>query len=440
MTQDAGQLPACRPALKDLPGNGRIVVAFSGGPDSVCLAALLTDAGLDRSIECIHVDHGLDPDSSGRARMAAELADRLNLDCRVITARVQRKHGIEAGARKARYAILADQLQPGDVLVTAHHADDQAETVLMRLIRGSGPAGLAGIPRVRRFSTGWLARPLLDWTRRDILTWLEAREMKWVEDPANQDPDMDRNYIRQNIMPAILARWPGAVDSIRRSARLSHGASRVLSETSVGDLTRFGASKQRLQRAAIEWLDEFRCAELLRHWCHHRGHTSPPASRLEEFIDQARTAADDRQPEIRWDESVLRAHDQYLWLEKVDQVASDWAEHWSGQSPLTLPGRLGTLQIDPVTDQLDLEVCLGRPGERIRVAGHSDAVSVRKLMQRAGVPPWHRDLWPRLWRDECLVAVGNRWLDVDFATQLERAGATLSWDTELFLPAVESGS
>ena len=432
--------PACFPALGDLPGDGRIIVAFSGGPDSVCLAALLARAGLKRSIECIHVDHGLDPESRERAKTAARLSAELGLSCRIETVQVHSRSGIEASARKARYACLADHVEGGDVLVTAHHADDQAETILMRLIRGAGSAGMAGIPRLRRFARGWLARPLLDWSREEIRAWLEHHDLEWLDDPANQDPAMDRNYITHEIMPAILARWPGAVDSIRRSGRLAEGASRVLAEVSLADCNRFAAPGRRLQRAAVERLDDFRFGELLRQWCHQMGHAAPPASRLEEFINQLHQAATDRQPEMRWDESVLRAHDQWLRLEHADDIAADWFQHWSGRDPLVLPGRLGSLQMTPPPSDggLELTVCLGRHGEKLQLEGHDHPVAVRKLMQRSGVPPWHRDLWPRLWLKDSLVAVGDRWMDHDFSCHLKGLGCTLEWRTDLFQPGVES--
>ncbi len=415
-------------------------MAFSGGPDSVCLAALLARAGLKRSIECIHVDHGLDPESRERAETAARLSAELGLSCRIETVQVHSRSGIEAGARKARYACLADHTEDGDVLVTAHHADDQAETVLMRLIRGAGPAGLAGIPRLRRFARGWLARPLLDWRREEIRAWLEHHDLEWLDDPANQDPGMDRNYITHEIMPAILARWPGAVDSIRQSGRLADGASRVLSEVSLADCSRFAAPGRRLRRDAVERLDDFRFGELLRQWCHLTGHVAPPASRLGEFIKQLHHAATDRQPEIRWDRSVLRAHGQWLWLENADDIVADWSQHWSGRDPLVLPGHLGTLHMvpPPTVDELALKVCLGRRGEKLRIEGYDHPVAVRKLMQRSGVPPWHRDRWPRLWLNERLVAVGDRWLDRDFSSQLKSLDCTLEWQTDLYQPGVES--
>jgi tRNA(Ile)-lysidine synthase len=433
VSQRSGQSPACLPALSDLPGAGRIVVAFSGGPDSVCLAALLANAGVDRPIECVHVDHGLDSGSRKRAEIATAIAAKLELPCRVETVEVDRKSGIEAGARKARYAVLTELIESGDVLVTAHHADDQAETVLMRLIRGSGPAGLAGIPRLRRFAKGWLARPLLDWRRDEIRAWLERHNLEWVEDPANRDLAMDRNYIANELMPAILRRWPGAIDSILRSARLSEGARNVLAEATLADFMRFSAPGRRIERDALNRLDDFRFSEMIRHWCHHLGHSSPPPGQLEEFMNQLQTAAADRQPELRWAESVMRAHDQWIWLEPLDRIPENWSQQWSGRVRLDLPGRLGALTLEPppATDDLVFHVKLGRPGETIQLDNRNRPVSVRKLMHAAGILPWHRDLWPRLWQGDRLVAVGDQWLDRDFKAQLDGLNTGLEWHTTL---------
>lgn len=440
MNPAAGHPPPCQPALEDLPGNDRILVAFSGGPDSVCLAALLARAGLDRPVECLHVDHGLDPNSAERAGQATAISRNLNLPCHIEVVEISTDDGIEAGARKARYDAMARHLGASEVLVTAHHADDQAETVLMRLVRGAGPAGLAGIPRLRRFAAGWLARPLLDWSRDDIRSWLEQQGLQWIEDPANRDQAMDRNYITSEVMPALVRRWPGALDGIRRSARLSAGATGVLADVALADMMRFCGSDQRLERIAADWLGEFRFIEMLRYWCHHLGHPSPPAARLEEFMGQLQTADSDRQPELRWADSVLRAHGQWLWLEPIDRLPDNWSQDWSGQSRLVLPGRLGTLEIkgQAATSDFALKVCPGQPGERIRICDPARSVSVRKLLYEAGIPPWQRNLWPRVWLNERLVAVGDRWLDADFFARLDNLDSKLEWKTRLYRPEVES--
>ena len=203
-----------------LPGRGRVIVGFQRRPRFRLPPASTRRGELDRAIECVHVDHGLDPDSAQRADRAVELAGRLGIPCRIARIEVTAGRGPEAAARDARYRVLEALVGPGEVLVTAHHADDQAETILLRLIRGAGPEGLAGISPLRRFGQGWLSRPLLDQSRAAIEHWLERHELDCIRDPANDCLDFDRNHLRHRVLPELRERWPGVETALRRSARL----------------------------------------------------------------------------------------------------------------------------------------------------------------------------------------------------------------------------
>lgn len=409
-----------------------MLIAFSGGPDSVCLAALLSSIGLKRPLLGIHVDHGLDPASRKRAFRAQEIARRIGIDCLVEQVEPEQRSGIEAAARKARYQAFARHLEAGELLVTGHHADDQAETVLMRLLRGAGPAGLAGIPHVRRFAEGWLARPLLDWSRQDILDWLERQELPWIDDPANLDAAFDRNFVRHQVLPLLKRRWPGVTTSIRRSGQLCAGASSMLADVTRQDLSRFEASHGRLQLGAIDELSAYRMAELIRLWCQVGGHQPPPGPQLDEFLVQIKQAAADRQPCLDWEKSVIRRHGQWLWLENRREIPPDWSVDWDGCRPLELPSGLGQLSFIGSEQIGNLEIRLGSAGESIRLQAQGPNRPITKLMNEAGIPPWHRPLWPRLWHGRKLVAVGMRWFDAEFARKLESAHLQLRWESDLY--------
>jgi tRNA(Ile)-lysidine synthase len=424
--------PVLNPAFEDLPGTGRVLIAFSGGPDSVCLATLLSTSELERPLLGIHIDHGLDPASGQRAKQAMEIARQIGVDCLVEQVESEQRCGIEAAARKARYQAFARHLEAGELLVTGHHADDQAETILMRLLRGAGPAGLAGIPRVRKFADGWLARPLLDWSRQAILDWLNRQDLPWIDDPANLDAAFDRNFIRHQILPQLQRRWPGVTTSIRRSGQLSAGASSMLADVTGQDLSRFGASHGRLQLGAIDKLSAYRMAELIRLWCQTSGHQPPPGPQLDEFLVQIKQAAADRQPRLDWNKSVIRRHGQWLWLEKRREIPPDWTADWDGCASLELPSGLGQLHLCGSDRIGNHEVRLGSSGESIRLQAEGPRRPVTKLMNEAGIPPWQRPLWPRLWHGQDLVAVGMRWLDAEFARKLESANLQLCWESDLY--------
>lgn len=413
--------------LARLPGQKRVVVAFSGGPDSVCLLHRLAGAGLDRPLHCVHVDHGLDRHSEERARRAAELADSLGVDCEVIRVETDRLPGPEAAARNARYAALEAAMADGETLVTAHHADDQTETVLMRLIRGAGPEGLAGIPRQRRFGPGWLVRPLIDWTRADIERWLVDHRLECIRDPANDLPDFDRNFLRHEILPALRRRWSGVDPALRHSARLCGGAAEFIRRRVETDLDRAARDGDSLVLGTLDDDGGWYRGEIIRHWCFRQGIEAPPGRRLAEFADQLCAAGHDRTPTLRWSGYILRAWRGRLWLEREPSGSGDWRVAWDG-APLSIPGGLGELRLRGAGRPPEgLEVRSGTGGEAVRLAGEGFSRKTKRLLAQAGVPPWQRSRWPRVWRDGRLVALGDCWLDAGFAALLADRGLRLEW-------------
>lgn len=411
-----------------LPGRSRVIVAFSGGPDSVCLLHQLVQADSGRDIVCVHIDHGLDPESGERAGRASEIAAGLGVDCQVVRVDVEAAEGPEDSARRARYRALEARMTSDDVLVTAHHADDQAETVLLRLLRGAGPDGLAGIPASRPFGPGWLARPLLEWPRSAIEQWLRQHALDCIRDPANECADFDRNFLRREVLPALRERWPGVDAAIRRSGRLCGGAADFVAAHIESDLEQTGNPPAPLRLDLLAADSPYYRGAVIRAWCIRNRVEPPPGRRLAEFIEQLSTAAGDRCPELRWGEVVLRYWSDRLWLEPGASVGSDWRLDWTGLAPLRLPEGLGMMRLDgAAAPALDMVVSSGRPGDALQPGGDTHRRDCKRLLANAGVPPWQRHQWPRLWLDGRLVALGARWLEAEFQRLLEQRRQSLVW-------------
>src|SRR5215469_12271905 len=218
-----------------------LCVALSGGVDSsALLAALATPRRARPRLRAVHVDHGLHPNSALWSAHCRALAQSLDVPLHVLTTRVARARGesLEAAARKARYALLEPQLAAGEVLLTAHHEDDQLETVLLQLFRGGGLAGIAAMPELAPFGAGFLARPLLGCTRAQLEEWVRSNALQWVEDDTNSDESLDRNYLRRRILPLVRTRWPGIAGSVARSARHAAEAQRLLEVVARRDVER----------------------------------------------------------------------------------------------------------------------------------------------------------------------------------------------------------
>lgn len=405
-----------------IPAKGRVVIAFSGGPDSVCLAHLLaTELGRDRLV-CLHIDHGLDPGSSARARRAGRIAKQLGIDCKIESLALDATSNIEATARAARYQALKQHMGPGDTLVTAHHANDVAETLLLRLLRRASTVGLGGIRAERAFGPGRLIRPLLSWSKKDICAHLDTHGLTSIEDPTNDALSLDRNYIRSSIMPLLVARFPSAVAALNQSAALNQQVAATLARYLSDDVKSQLKAPHQLSTETWPELSAFHQAELIRQWCVDNDLPTPPGKRLASFVEQVATAQDDRLPALHWGQASVYHYQGCLWLEPSPaderQALDSYELSWSGQAPLDLPGPLGQLELQPETLErfaaasehpINFSVRSGQPGETMALGDPPVTRHIRSLMSNAHVPPWRRDWWPRLWLDGRLIACGQRW-------------------------------
>lgn len=223
-----------------LPSSARLVLALSGGLDSMVLLHALAAlrSGFPFALRAIHIDHALHPDSAAWGRACAQVCAQLAVpfDVRPVTVSTVAADGVEAAARRARYAALGELLAPGEILVTAHQRDDQAETVLLQLLRGTGVAGLAGMPARVAFGGNELVRPLLGFVRAALEAYGRSNGLTWIDDPSNADPRLRRNFLRTEIMPRLRAVWPEADRMLVRAAGHAAEAVALLDELADGDL------------------------------------------------------------------------------------------------------------------------------------------------------------------------------------------------------------
>ncbi|TAM95637.1 MAG: tRNA lysidine(34) synthetase TilS, partial [Rhodanobacteraceae bacterium] len=218
-----------------------LCIAFSGGPDSTALLhalAQLTEAR-ERGLRALHIDHGLHADSGAWARHCADFCQALDVPLTVLRACVgdARGEGIEAAARRVRYAAFIGNLGEGEWLSLAHHRDDQIETVLLKLLRGAGPDGLGGMRALRPLGRGFLWRPLLETPREVLRKYLTCQGLRTIDDPANADPRFARNTVRHEVLPLLTRHWPQAETSILHAARLCRVAADHLARQAETGLT-----------------------------------------------------------------------------------------------------------------------------------------------------------------------------------------------------------
>jgi tRNA(Ile)-lysidine synthase len=279
-----------------------LCVALSGGVDSTALLAALAKAtSKPERLRALHVDHGLRPASKRWAAHCRAVARSLRIPLKVLTVKVERGRGesLEAAAREARYRLLAAALAPNEVLLMAHHADDQLETVLLQLLRGSGLPGIAAMPPLAPFANGWLARPLLSRSRAELEAWVRAEDLTWIEDDSNADERLDRNYLRSRVLPLVRERWPGAATAVARSARHAAEAQSLLEQVARADVDRASYGES-LSVKSLRALHPSRRRNALRFWITRAGWQAPDTRRLDEIAGPLFDARHDANPFVEW--------------------------------------------------------------------------------------------------------------------------------------------
>ncbi len=407
--------------LRDLPQPEQYVIAYSGGLDSHVLLHLMATLRNQGSIPCqaIHIQHGLQTDAADWATHSQVVCQALAVPLQVAHLQLQPEPGasLEAQAREARYAALHRLAPPKSMLLTAHHADDQAETVLLQLMRGAGIQGLAAMPDCRPAPCGWHARPCLGVSRQAMQAYAEQHKLSWIEDPSNQDTDFDRNYVRQQVMPVIRARWPAASRTITRSANHLATTLPIIQAQTERDLADSLNTAGRLQVTALLALPLVRCQHVVRAWVRQAGHPVPNQAQLAEITDKVLHAAPDAQPMVGWQHSLLRRYREQLWLQTrpvPPAPAPDTQLAWpAGSTDITLP--CGTLQRIPATEGIPdrywqqglMSVRWRTPGVRCQPKGRQGSRTFKQLCQTYAVPPWQRAYLPLLYANEQLIAVAD---------------------------------
>ncbi len=427
-------------ALIGPPRGLRLCVAYSGGLDSASLLSALAAARARAGfrLRALHVDHGLHPQSAHWAALACAQARRARVRCDAIRVRIERDGAsLEAAARAARYAALARALTPGELLLTAHTQDDQLETVLLALLRGSGVRGLAGMDSVSQFGDTRLVRPLLNVSRLQLERYARRRALAVTQDPSNQDERMDRNYLRLRVVPLLRTRWPAAAVTAGRSARHLAEAQGLLERAARAALAA-AADGAALRVSALRAMSLVERRNALRYWIRARGLPMPDHRRLGEIAGPMLAARTDASPRVRWRGGELRRHGDRLVASSVEAVSAPPAEltwDWRAVPQLALPAggviallpdALGEIAVSALP--CPLRVCFRRGGERLAQAGGH--LALKDLLQQRGIEPWLRAAVPLLASGQRILAVADLWLDVGIQAHAPRSTgprARLRW-------------
>ncbi len=426
-----------------------VVVGYSGGLDSTVLAHLLAAEKRQLGgLRLVHVDHGLHPESADWARHCVTQAKALKVPLVVLSAKVKvpRGESLEAVARQARYDLLAKALKSEEVLVTAQHLNDQAETLLLQLLRGAGLAGLSAMPLSDTMGRNLIVRPFLHFPRSELERYAESKKLRWIEDPSNSDERFARNFLRRRVMPLIREHWPAADVVVARAAGHLAKANELVEQVARKDLLA-AADGSALNVAVLKRMTTRRRENAIRLFIADAGCELPSSSKLREMAGPLVHARSDAQPVVPWGRGMMRRRAGRLELEvnpplqrllELERPTNSW--HWKKDREFIVNAVGDTLKLvaDPAgildLDKLPTVLTIGmrEGGEKLRPAPGARTQALKKLLQAAKLTVEERARLPLLFAGEGLrgrlIAAGDRWLDVSVHANVKsRRRARLVW-------------
>ncbi len=429
------------PHMLRLPDPRRYWVAFSGGLDSHSLLHALCElrSSLPCPVHAVHIHHGLQSAADSWVQHCQMICAELGVELTVrhVVAQARPGESPEAAARDARYAALRDVMQSNEMILSAHHQDDQAETILLQLLRGSGVSGLAGMPVSIRFGSGWLCRPLLGFTREMLAAYATQQQLNWINDPSNSNIDFDRNYLRHEVMPVVQRRWPMSAATLARAAMHQAEAAALLNELATLDWQQVqGNLPQCIAVTKLQGLLPSRQRNVLRYWLKEICRLPLPDTRhMARIQDEMMTAKHDANPEVCWPGVEVRRYDDQLYaMTPLTEVVEGWSSHWDMNQPLALPGMSLALQCRPVRGaglrsdaiQAGVTVRFRQGGETLQLPHRAQHHALKKLLQEWGVPPWLRDRIPLIYVQDKLAQVLGYCISGQYAAKNAETGLEIS--------------
>lgn len=385
-------------------------VAFSGGMDSHVLLELMAELRQHSPIHlrAIYINHGLSPHAAKWGAHCRQVCADYHIELieRSVCVDISDGRSLEEVAREQRYAVFAEYIQAGDVLLTAHHQDDQAETMLLQLMRGAGPKGLAAMPMVKPFGRGFHLRPLLTVSHEELIQYAKEKQLRWIEDESNAETTLARNFIRHEVMPSLKSRWPTVAATISRSASHCGEAQALLEEYAVEDWKKVtGSQEKTLSVQKLLTLSSPRINQVLRLWVSQQGYSLPDTKKMAAIQTDVLRAAWDRSPCVMWEGAEVRRYrdDLYL-LAPLAPIDENWEEVWDLVTPIEVPG-VGVLQameIDGVEGPVTVR--FRRGGETLCLPKRGRH-TLKNLFQEWNVLPWLRDRVPLVFKGGELVGV-----------------------------------
>jgi len=429
----------------NLSENSSFCVGFSGGLDSTVLLHLLSEIQKTQEfkfqLKAIHINHQLQKDADSWADFCQNFCDTTGIPLQILKVKVvdEKENGIEAAARKVRYAAFSENLAINDILLTAHHLDDQIETVFLHLLRGTGVEGAAAINSCSKVRENYLLRPLLNFSREQLEEYAKKNQLQWIDDPSNFETHFNRNYLRNEVLPIIEKRWPAYRQTLQRFANNARSATTVLDDyISVDYLHCLNSKNHTLKIDSLLKLAFEKRLMVIRYWIKNLNYSMPGEAQLTQ-IHSAILAEKDANPLVEWGGAVVRRYRNEIFL--LPRKASNFQDQeflWNPKIEYYIKG-LGVLKSQQMLGQgvcekyIDekIKIVFRQGGEKCQPTGRKGRHSLKKLFQEYAVPAWQREQIPIIMIDDEIAGVVGYFYCTPFAAKKDELGFIIKLDLEL---------
>ncbi|MDC0186050.1 tRNA lysidine(34) synthetase TilS [Gammaproteobacteria bacterium] len=422
----------------------KFCIAFSGGMDSTVLLHVMKNIIDEKSqIRAIHINHNIVDNSKVWTKTCKSICKNFGIDIEIISLEVTHNgYGLEAAARDERYKKLKEKLYENEYLLTAHHEEDQMETVFLRMARGTGLDGLQGINEKYSFGEGIIFRPMLEVSKTSVMDYAKEHQLKWVEDSSNQDTHFDRNFLRKKIIPQFRERWPSIASSVSRLSQLSAQNIKILNQIAEEDIGPI-ANMNELPLAKLLDKSFERANNMLRYIILANGMSIPSMKTLQDGLKEMLDPETDKSV-IAWKDYCIRKYKNHLYFlsnSDLEPNKVDVRIPWEIGKTVNLGENIGSIEATFIHgDGLSIEKCENKltisyrqGGELIKPIGHRINKSLKNLFQENQILPWMRDKIPLIYYQDELVSVADLWFNQNYVASQNEAGFVVNWHKKMII-------
>ena len=422
----------------------KFCIAFSGGMDSTVLLHVMKNIIDEKSqIRAIHINHNIVDNSKVWTKTCKSICKNFGIDIEIISLEVTHNgYGLEAAARDERYEKLKEILYENEYLLTAHHEEDQMETVFLRMARGTGLDGLQGINEKYSFGEGIIFRPMLEVSKTSVMDYAKEHQLKWVEDSSNQDTHFDRNFLRKKIIPQFRERWPSIASSVSRLSQLSAQNIKILNQIAEEDIGPI-ANMNELPLAKLLDKSFERANNMLRYIILANGMSIPSMKTLQDGLKEMLDPETDKSV-IAWKDYCIRKYKNHLYFlsnSDLEPNKVDVKIPWEIGKTVNLGENIGTIEATFIHgDGLSIKKCKNKltisyrqGGELIKPIGHRINKSLKNLFQENQILPWMRDKIPLIYYQDELVSVADLWFNQNYVASQNEAGFVVNWHKKMII-------